>query len=123
MRRFVYFAVLAATLVPAVTASAETASEKHVAQQIGVHLKQSGQLHNYRIGVKYHEGVAYLAGSVANQEQREIAVHLAQQMEGVSHVVCKLECAGESEPAPSNFKSNAEGDRPQLSQELNRDFL
>jgi hypothetical protein len=117
MRRVFFVAVLAATLVPAVTASAETAVEKRVAQQIGSHLKQSGQLHNYRVGVKFRDGVAYLNGSVANPEQREIATQLAQQVNGVSHVVCKLECLNEGEAQQQgNFESTA-GDR---SDSLNR---
>ena len=53
MRRVVFLAVLAATLLPAATAFGRNAGRKAMAQQIGSHLKQSGQLHNYRIGVKY----------------------------------------------------------------------
>ena len=63
MRKVVLLAVLAATLVPAAAASADTFSEKRLAQKIGGHLKQSGQLHNYKVGVKFRDGVAYLSGS------------------------------------------------------------
>src|SRR4051794_6140485 len=107
MRKVVYLAMLAVTLLPAATASAETVAEKRVAQQIGSHLKQSGQLQNYRVGVKYHEGVAYLAGSVANAEQRDLAVQLAQEVDGVSHVVCKLECPADSEQDAGKIATNA----------------
>jgi hypothetical protein len=118
MRRVVYLAVLAATLLPAATGSAESVAEKRVAQQIGSHLKQSGQLQNYRVGVKYHDGVAYLNGSVSCSEQRDIAVRLAQQVEGVSHVVCKLEIPNESESETGKIESGADTERHELSQEL-----
>ena len=49
MRRLVFLIVLGATLAPAAIASAETTAEKRVAQQIGIHLKQSGELRNYRV--------------------------------------------------------------------------
>jgi hypothetical protein len=106
--------------VPAATSSAETVAEKRVAQQIGSHLKQSGQLQNYRVGVKYADGVAYLAGNVTSAEQRDLAVQLAQQVDGVTHVVCKLECPSDSESNAGQIESNAEGERSELSAELDR---
>jgi BON domain len=120
MRKIVILAVLAATLVPAITASADTAAEKRMAQQIGSHLKQSGQLQNYRVQVKYQDGVAYLAGSVASAEQRDIAVRLAQQVNGVTHVICKLECPNEKHSNAGQSEVNSGGDRPELSAELDR---
>ena len=120
MRRLVFLIVLGATLAPAAIASAETAAEKRVAQQIGIHLKQSGELRNYRVGVKYHDGVAYLNGSVTSAEQRDAAVRLAKQCEGVSHVVCKLECPSIEDASIAKTESDASGDRPELTQELNK---
>jgi len=113
MRRVVLLAVLAGMLLPAATASAETNAEKRVAQKIGNHLKQSGQLHDYRVGVKYHDGVAYLSGTVASKEQRDTAVQLAQQVEGVGNVVCKLQCpSGEAQPASADFSAGSESEQP-----------
>ena len=120
MRRVVYLAVLAATLLPAATGSAETVAEKRVAQQIGSHLKQSGQLQNYRVGVKFHDGVAYLNGSVSCPEQRDTAVELAQQVEGVSHVVCKLEVPNDGQAETGKIEATADTDRQELSQELDK---
>lgn len=120
MRRVVFLAVLAATLLPAATGSAETVAEKRVAQQIGSHLKQSGQLQNYRVGVKYHDGVAYLSGSVSSREQRDIAVELAQQVNGVSNVVCKLECPSGAEPKTANVEASAEGNREESAAQLDK---
>ena len=53
MRRYVFLALLAAMLLPATIAKAETAAEKQMAQRIGNQLKQSGKLRDYRIGVKF----------------------------------------------------------------------
>lgn len=94
MRSLLLLATLAALLLPCRSATAETAAEKSIAQQIGRQLENSGQLRNYRIGVKYQDGVAWLSGNVTDPQQRETAVQLAQQMLGVEHVVCQLECSG-----------------------------
>ena len=57
--RKVFLALLAAAL-PAISAFADLPAEEQMAHRIGSQLKQSGQLHNYEIGVKYHDGVASL---------------------------------------------------------------
>jgi hypothetical protein len=98
MRSVLFLATMAALLLPAPLATAETAAEKSMAQQIGRRLKDSGQLRNYRIGVKYQDGVAWLTGDVTSAEQRDTAVRLTEQMAGVNHVVCQLECAA-ADPA------------------------
>jgi hypothetical protein len=98
MRTVVFLALLAATL-PAATVRADNADDKRVAQQIGMHLKQSGQLHNYNIGVKFQNGVAALAGTVTSAEQRDAAIRLAEEVDGVSRVVNKIEVPNDIEPA------------------------
>ena len=70
MRLLLLLASMAAVLVPASGATAETAAEKALAQQIGRDLKESGQLRNYQIGVKYQDGVVWLGGTVANASQK-----------------------------------------------------
>jgi BON domain len=120
MRRVVFLAVLTATLLPATTGLAETKAEKQVAQQIGSHLKQSGELQNYRVGAKYHDGVAYLSGSVASAEQRDIALRLAQQVDGVAHVVCKLEFPKQDEAADAVPEANGGVDREEPNSSLDK---
>jgi hypothetical protein len=110
MRLLLFLASMAAVLVPATDATAETAAEKALAQQIGRDLKESGQLRNYQIGVKYQEGIVWLGGTVANASQRETAVRLTQQMDGVARVVCQLRYPGDQmsnggSQAPSNFNA------------------
>ncbi len=107
MRKLVYLIMLAAALVPVASASAETPAEKQMALRIGTYLKQSGQLHNYRVGVKYHNGVATLGGSVASSDQRDVAIKLAGQVKGVKQVDSKLQIAGKSEEAASSSESKA----------------
>jgi hypothetical protein len=95
MRVVLFLAAVAAVLLAGPQATAETAAEKAMAQQIGRELKESGQLHNYRIGVKYQDGVVWLGGTVANASQRHTAVRLTEQMDGVSRVICQLQVPGE----------------------------
>jgi hypothetical protein len=83
-------------LVPALPAAAQSADDKAMAQMIGSQLRDSGQLHDYRVGVKYHEGVAVLSGTVTNQQQLSTAVGLTRHMEGVENVVNHLTIAGPS---------------------------
>src|SRR3972149_5898960 len=104
MRRTVFSALLAAAvLLPAAGVVAESADDNAMAQQIGIRLKESGQLHDYRLGVKYSDGVAWLTGSVTSQEQAEAAIRLAERMDGVSHVVNRLTIAGGAEE-PADFQ-------------------
>jgi hypothetical protein len=96
MRKFVFIALLTALVMPASAAQAQTPEESAMAQHIGQELKASGQLQNYRIGIEYRDGVAKLSGSVTSEAQRNAAVQLARQIEGVSHVVSNLSYPGET---------------------------
>src|SRR3989304_1616660 len=46
-----------AVLVPTTHVAAQSAQDKAIAQEIGGQLKSSGQLRDYRIGVKYKDGI------------------------------------------------------------------
>ena len=94
MRRTAFLAAIAlCVLVPALPAAAQSADDKAMAQMIGSQLKESGQLHDYRVGVKYHDGVAVLTGTVTNKQQMSTAIGLTQHMEGVGNVVNHLTIA------------------------------
>ena len=113
MRLLHLLALMAAVLVPASAATAETAAERALAQQIGRDLKESGQFRNYQIGVKYQDGVVWLGGTVANASQKETAIRLAQQMDGVARVVSQLRypgdaVAGSGQQAPNIFNASDE---------------
>ncbi|HUY89743.1 MAG TPA: BON domain-containing protein [Pirellulales bacterium] len=67
-----------------------SASDKETAQHIADSLKQSGRLVGFSFGVKYHDGTAWLKGRVSSEEQKALAVELAEQMPEVSQVVDEL---------------------------------
>jgi hypothetical protein len=70
-----------------------------MAQRVAAALKESGQLAGYRVGVKYQDGVAWLVGSVTDQDPHNKAIAIAQQVPGVERVISKLEIAGTAAPA------------------------
>jgi hypothetical protein len=76
---------------PATVASADAADDRVAAQQIAENMKLSGQLKDYRVGVKYQNGVAWLMGSVTSPDQKAIAEQIARESDGVDRVVSKLE--------------------------------
>ncbi|MEX2308612.1 MAG: BON domain-containing protein [Pirellulales bacterium] len=106
MRRLVFLVLLGVTLLPATAATAQTAAEKGIAQRISSHLEESGQLRKYRIGVTYIDGVASLEGTVASAQQRDTAVRLAEQISGVSQVICRLQYPGEGDFSAGNGERN-----------------
>jgi hypothetical protein len=94
MHRTAFLAAIAlCVLAPASQAVAQSADDKAMAQTIGSQLKESDQLHDYRVGVKYHEGTAVLTGTVANERQLATALGLTQRMDGVTRVVNHLTIA------------------------------
>src|SRR5215471_13261622 len=105
MRRTAFLAAIALCVLACATRTrAQSADDKAMAQTIGNQLKESGQLHDYRVGVKYHEGTAVLTGSVANERQLATAIGLTQRMDGVSRVVNHLTIASPSGNAGSDLE-------------------
>ncbi len=97
MRTTLFMACVAlSVMVPATRVTAQSTQDKAIAQEIGNQLKASGQLRDYRIGVKYKEGVAALSGTVTDQQQLITAVRLTQGMSNVHHVVNNLTITGQS---------------------------
>lgn len=75
------------------------AGNQEVAEQIASNLRQSGQLHGYKIGVKFQDGTAWLRGQVTSHEQMNTALKLVFQTPGVTRVVNNLTVAGEEPKA------------------------
>ena len=69
------------------------ADNQEVAEQIAQKLRDSGQLTDYKIGVKYQNGTAWIRGHVASQEQMHKALRLTFQTSGVGRVVNELTVA------------------------------
>jgi hypothetical protein len=76
-------------------AAADGPGDRVVAQQIAENMKLSGQLKDYRVGVKYQNGVAWLMGTVTSPQQKAVAEQIARQSEGVQRVISKLEVTGQ----------------------------
>ncbi|MCS7304042.1 MAG: BON domain-containing protein [Thermoguttaceae bacterium] len=69
------------------------ADNQQIAEQIAAHLRNSGQLHGYRIAVKFQDGTAWLRGRVSSPEQMRLALQLAAQVPGVQRVENELTVA------------------------------
>ena len=88
MRRFLTGFVVAA--VTAVVPVLALAGNQEVAEQIARSLKNSGQMSDYKIGVKYQDGTVWLRGHVTSQEQMKTALSLVFQTQSVNRVVNEL---------------------------------
>lgn len=97
MRTFIMACALAALMGPT-AALAETAADV-MAQRVADALRDSGQLSNYRVGVKYEDGVAWLLGTVTSEKQAASALEIASTVNGIDHVINKLEVVA---PEPAN---------------------
>lgn len=75
------------------------AGNQEVAQQIAHNLRDSGQMSDYKVGVKYQDGTVWLRGQVSNPEQMKTALRLVSQTPGVTRVVNELSMPA----APSSF--------------------
>ena len=84
MRRLFIGLVVAATtaLLPALA----LAGNQEAAESIAKGLRESGQLHDYKIGVKFQDGTAWLKGQVCSESQAQLATKLVSGMDGVQKV-------------------------------------
>jgi len=96
MRTLIYsFLMLAFLLAPMKLTAANSDQDRETAQTIANNMKKSGQLKDYRVGVKYHDGVAWLTGTVTNDEQKATAEKIAHRSAGVERIVSKLKISPE----------------------------
>jgi hypothetical protein len=113
MRRiFTGFAVAA---IIAVVPTLALAGNQEIAEQIAHKLRNSGQMNDYKIGVKCQDGTAWLRGRVTDEEQMNTALKLVFQTPGVTRVVNELTFASaeagqlaSSEPAQLPSQLGAE---------------
>jgi len=66
------------------------AGNQEIADRIAANLRSSGELRNYRIGIRVEDGTATLEGTVASLEQMNAALRTAARTEGVTRVVNRL---------------------------------
>jgi len=99
-RSLIGLMVAAATaLVPLLT----LAGNQEVAEQVAKALRSSGQLHDYKIGVKYQDGTAWLKGQVNSEEQAKSALAVASQVPGVTKVKNELAVPPPNRPPSSRL--------------------
>jgi hypothetical protein len=89
-RSFTGFVVAAATaLIPLLS----LAGNQEVAEQVAKTLRSSGQMQDYKVGVKCQDGTVWLKGQVTSDEQAKTALALASQVPGVTAVKNELTVA------------------------------
>ncbi len=88
MRRCIIGSLVATVAIA--LASAAWAGNQQVAEQIAQSLRQSGQMQDYKIGVKYQQGTVWLVGRVASEQQLTTALNLVMQLPHVDRVVNNL---------------------------------
>jgi hypothetical protein len=91
MRRFLLGFLVAA--ITAVVPALALAGNQQVAEEIAKRLKTSGQMSDYKIGVKYQNGTAWLHGRVSSPEQMKTALRLTFKTDSVERVVNELTVA------------------------------
>lgn len=105
MRRFILGLALAAVGAWGPSALADDVS---TANQIAQNLRSGGMKH-YNVGVGSRGGVITLKGNVASEQQRALALAIAQNTDGVSQVVDQLEIGVPQPAAPAIQQTAAQG--------------
>jgi hypothetical protein len=95
---------IAVAALAAVIPTMALAGNQEMADQIAQRLRNSGEMSGYKIGIKFHEGTAWLRGRVTSDEQMNTALKIAFQTPGVTRVVNELALndATETKTADSN---------------------
>jgi hypothetical protein len=71
----------------AITPGLEPSVNQKLADAIAEQLRQSGNLHHYRIDVLFQDGTAELKGTVADQPQHDEVLHIVRGVPGVERVI------------------------------------
>lgn len=88
MRRLFCAATLAAFVLAMPMAA--LADDQDIADQVANALEGSGQMRDYKVGVKVQEGTAWLKGTVSSNQQMTTAEMIARSCPGVDRVVNNL---------------------------------
>ena len=107
--------LLIGVAVAAVTAAMPLlafAGNQEMAEQIAQSLRSSGKMSDYKIGVTYQDGTAWLRGRVTSQEQMKTALRLAMRAQGVKRVVNELSIDGQEMEEAAEVTQPAAEERP-----------
>ncbi len=88
MRRILFSLAIAsiAATAPA-RLLADDREDQAAAQQIATILRDSGQMKDYSVGVKYKEGTVWLSGRVSSNQQMQAALGVVSDIEGIDQIV------------------------------------
>jgi len=110
MSHILRFAVIAAMMaLPTIAVAGDT----EIAERIVTSLQQrkaEGSLKGFNIGLRVEEGVVWLDGHVANDDQHDLAVDIARRVEGVQRVVDGIQI--ETARPAEDMKATAERPEP-----------
>ena len=85
------FTVLVVALAALAAAPARAATDDQArAEQIATHLRDSGRMRDYSVGVKYSAGTVWLSGRVASSQQMQNALEVVSEADGVEKIVNNL---------------------------------
>ena len=91
MQRFLFtMATVAVAACVSLPALAGNQNDQAKAEQIATLLRDSGRMRNYSVGVKYNAGTAWLSGRVASNQQRNTALEVVSEHDGVTEIVDNL---------------------------------
>jgi hypothetical protein len=90
------WAIVALAALAPVGALASDTEDKAAAEQIATVLRDSGQLNNYSVGVKYRDGTVWLSGRVTSDQQMQAALDIVSELEGIEQIVNNLSVGGGS---------------------------
>lgn len=91
MQRFLFtMATVAVAACVSLPALAGNQNDRAKAEQIATLLRDSGRMRNYSVGVKYNAGTAWLSGRVASNQQRNTALEVVSEHDGVTEIVDNL---------------------------------
>jgi hypothetical protein len=116
MRRLIWGLAVAALVAGG--PSGVRADDLEVAQQVAENLRTSGLMKGYSVGVKVLGGSALLRGKVASEEQRQTALYIARQTEGVEQVMDELTIAS-ADGAGAGAGTNTRGRKALLASSRN----
>ena len=94
MRRtfFSWALATAAALAPAYAFGGDR-EDQAAAEQIATILRDSGDMQNYSVGVKYKEGMVWLSGRVSSKQQMQAALQVVSDIEGIEQIVNNMTVA------------------------------
>ncbi len=114
MRRTLLSLAIAIIATTAVAARADDQQDQAVAQQIAQILRDSGEMRDYSVGVKYKEGTVWLTGRVSSNQQMQAALSVVSDIEGISQIVNNMSVAkgkaGLKQPAAARRVSATSAD-------------